>query len=352
MIFCIMNFMNIKKISSMICLSAFVSLTSCDTDIESVGINEPTIEEQNPTMHTAYLQQLLQYKQQSHQVVFGWFDNADKQPASQGQLISAVPDSLDYIVLTHPDSLTANELKSMRSLRQEKGTRTLYEINFKQFVERYDALKQAFSEDPANKGKEFKLQLNTFLVDSIQYRLSLADRYGYDGVVMNFSAQLPLYMTPMEQDFYLALENDVLGMAKDWKERHSDKMLVLSGMPTFIKDKSVLKLASYIIIPAQGTTNAGALRYLINKAMADGVPTNKFVPMVDLYSLDKADVKTGYWGKTFAAIGAARVVAMASGGYQLAGLALGNINNDYYHAAFTYPVVRQAISIINPSVKK
>lgn len=145
-----MNFMNIKKVSSMICLSAFVSLTSCDTDIESVGINEPAIEEQNPTMHAAYLQQLRQYKQQSHQVMFGWFDNADKQPASQGQLISAVPDSLDYIVLTHPDSLSASELKSMRSLRQEKGTRTLYEINFKQFVERYDALKQAFSEDPAN----------------------------------------------------------------------------------------------------------------------------------------------------------------------------------------------------------
>jgi hypothetical protein len=45
-------------------------------------------------------------------------------------------------------------------------------------------------------------------------------------------------------------------------------------------------------------------------------------------------------------------VAAYHKGLTIAGLAIEQANNDYYHANFTYPTVRQAIGIINPSVKK
>lgn len=72
-----------------------------------------------------------------------------------------------------------------------------------------------------------------------------------------------------------------------------------------------------------------------------------------MYSLDATDTKTGYWtNNQYAALGAARWAITEHTNYDIAGLSLVDINADYYHSAFTYPVVRKAISIINPSVKE
>lgn len=348
--------MNKQKLKNIIPLTVFIvllGLVSCQQDIESVAINEPGIENQNPTAYQAYLQQLMQYKKSKHKVVFGWFDNSVKKPASQGQLLSAVPDSIDYLVLTHPDSLTQTEQMLMNENKRKRGIESLFEINFKTIADRYDAEKQTFEEKEENKGKKFSIDFNTYLVSKVATLLLLADKYNYDGIVVAFSAQMPLYMTPQEQNRFLSIENDVLGMAKDWKERHPNKKLILAGMPQYIKDKTLLQQIAYIIIPCEQITNEGAMKYILNKAIAEeGVPTDKFVPMVEMTSIDKADTKTGYWTKQEAVIGCAHVVAAQHNNYNIAGVAIKNMNNDYYHSNFVYPLVRQTISIVNPTVKK
>jgi hypothetical protein len=169
---------------------------------------------------------------------------------------------------------------------------------------------------------------------------------------MAFNAKTKIYMTEQEKAVQRALENAFLGIAKDWKERHAGKVLVLAGKPQNVDDKTILDAASYIIIPCDEATNEGGVIYNFNKAAVEGVPSEKFVPFVMLYSTDATDTKTGYWGDRFAAIGAARFCAAVHSGYKVAGLALGNINSDYYHANFVYPVVREAISIVNPTVQK
>lgn len=337
---------------SMFCLAAVFFMGSCDTDIESVDINEPGIEKQNTELYASYLANLRSYKAGNHKAIFAWFDNSAKNPASQGQSIIAIPDSLDYLVLSSPANLNTRELSEITKIKEDKGIKTLYEISFFTIKNAYDAAKQAFEENAENKGKPFTPDFNTYLVDTVQARLALCEQFGYDGIVMTFSAKTKIYMSEEEKSEAIALENDFLGIAKDWKNRHADKTLVLAGRPQNVEDKSILELASYIIIPCMDATNAGGVTYNMNKASVEGVPANKLIPLVSLYSLDNTDTKTGYWGKTYAALGAARFVASEHSSYKMAGLALDNINNDYYHANFVYPVVRKAISIVNPTVKK
>jgi len=341
---------NITHLMFGIAMSFFI--TSCDTDVESVDLNEPGIESQSNALYNAYLNNLRTYKNSAHKAVFGWFDNSVKSPASQGQSIVAVPDSLDYLVVTNPSNLNAREYTEIGTILDSKGIRTLYEINYNTISAAYDAEKQAFEEDPANEGKTFKPDFNSYLVEKVQEQLTYCEQYDYAGVVMTFYAKTKLYMTEQEKATQRALENDFLGIAKDWKERHAGKMLVLAGKPQNVDDKTILDAASYIIIPCTDATDEGGVTYNFVKAAVDGVPTNKFVPLVMLYSTDPTDTKTGYWGDRFAAIGAARFCAAVHSGYKVAGLALGNINSDYYHANFVYPVVREAISIVNPTVQK
>ncbi|SFG05411.1 glycoside hydrolase family 18 [Prevotella sp. KH2C16] len=342
----------IKNIAySMACLAVAFFMASCDTDIESVEINEPGINTQNAELYASYLTSLKAYKAGAHKAVFGWFDNSVRNPASQGQSIVAVPDSLDFLVLGSPMNLNDREMQELALLKEQKGTKALCEISYTAIKNAYDAEKQAFEENKENAGIAFPKNFQTYLVDTVADRLSLCERYGYDGVVMGFTAKVKIYMTEEEKAEALALENDILGIAKDWKERHADKMLVLSGKPQNVEDKSVFDLASYIIIPCEEAANQGGVVYNFNKAAVDGVPTEKFVPLVSLYSLDSSDTKTGFWGDQYAAIGAARFCAADHNSFDVAGLALNNIQNDYYHANFVYPVVRQAISIVNPTVK-
>lgn len=332
-------------------LAVAAGFASCDTDVESVDINEPGIENQNSQLYQSYLENLRAYKQSDHKMALAWFDNSAKMPASQGQSIIAVPDSIDYLVLGDPADLNGRELYEANQIREQKGTKIAYEVSYTAIKNQYDADKQAFEENADNADKTFT-SFNNYLVDSVSARLEAFDRFGYDAIVMTFSAKLKTYMSETEKQEELALENDFLGIAKDWKARHADKDLILCGNPQYVSDADVLSAAKLIVIDCTSTTDQGSAVYNLSKAAVDGVPTEKFVPMVNLYSADDTDTKTGYWGTQYAALDCARLVASENSGFKTAGLAMKNINADYYHANYTYPVVREAISIINPSVKK
>ena len=343
----------IKNIAySMTCLAMILLMGSCNTDIEPVDINEPGIDKQNPELYAKYLTSLKAYKNSKHKVVLGWFDNSAKMPASQGQNIHSVPDSLDYIVLKYPADLNEREYKEITNLRQQKGTKVMYDISFETIKSTYDKALKAFNENPANQGKAFTA-FNSWLIDSVQVKLALCDRYNYDGVVMSFEGKVTIYMTEAEKTKMLEQENVFIGIAKDWKERHTNKTLILAGKPQNITNQEIFTMASYIIIPCQSATTEGKLAYNMGKAAVEGVPTDKFIPMVSTTSLDATDLKTGYWvNNVVAVLGAAKWVASDHTGYQIAGLAIDNVNTDYYHANFPYPTVRKTISIINPTVKK
>src|SRR5574344_1355821 len=131
------------------CLLVSATFTGCSkwTDTESITINEPGIANQNSELYAQYLTKLKAYKASKHKITIGWFDNSNKLPINQAQHISAVPDSLDYISLMTPDTLTKAELDEIATLRQDKGTKVIYTINF-------DAIKLVYD----NRAKDYEAE--------------------------------------------------------------------------------------------------------------------------------------------------------------------------------------------------
>jgi hypothetical protein len=337
-------------------LAYFVSLLifcGCNdwTNAESVDINQPGIENQNPELYSQYLSNLKLYKASVHKITIGWFDNSNKLPINHAQHIIAAPDSLDLISLIYPDSLSQGELGEMTSLRESKGTKIIFTLNFDAIKLIYDTRVNDLKN--SNNTNSILPDFNSFLVDSVKHALSLVKEYNYDGISIAYNGKPKLYMTDAEKITYSGYENAFLGIATDWHSRNIDKMILFQGKPQNIIDQTIFKDYSYIIIPSMDVVSEAGMTYNISSACSEGIPTDRFIPMVQTTSLDQSDVKTGYWSNGSYAITGASVWAAAEHiGFTVKGLGFYNVNNDYYNPAFTYNHVRNAIVTINPSLKK
>ncbi|KGF53320.1 glycoside hydrolase family 18 [Prevotella amnii] len=338
---------------SMVCLSIAITFTfcSCNTDVETIKINEPEISTQNAKLYDNYLTKLRDYKASKHKIAMAWFDNSHLYPNSQGQQIKAIPDSIDYIVLTNPYSINKENLENMIKLREKKSMKFLYEISFEKIKAVYTLQKKAFFEVPENKNKKYK-SFNDYLTDSVKISFDICSKYNYDGIVISYNGKFKLYMEDSDKKLLSEWENNFIGMAMNWAKKHIDKTLIFQGKPQNVINKEIFKLSKYIIIPCLEEVSEAGVMKCINSAVVEGVPLNKFLPAVMMYTFDTTDSKTGYWvGKKYAVLGAAKWASAQHELYDIAGLAMININSDYYHPSFTYPVVRKAINILNPSIK-
>ena len=77
-----------------------------------------------------------------------------------------------------------------------------------------------------------------------------------------------------------------------------------------------------------------------------------FIVSASTVSLDTTDKTTGYYNALRALSEAAYWVTEPSAEFTKAGLAIENMQNDYYNATNTYQYVREAINIMNPAPKK
>lgn len=197
-------------------------MSSCDTDVEPVDINQPGIERQNPELYQRYLASIRAYKASNHKIMMVWFDNSQAVPFTQAQHINAIPDSVDYVVLTQPSMMTEQLLQEIDEVRNQKGMKVVFQISCDDIKAAYEAQKKAFMAKSENAGKKFR-DFNGFLVDSVNTQLHLVDKYNYDGVIMGFNAKLTHYLNDQEKAEAIALENVFLGISKDWKVRHPKK---------------------------------------------------------------------------------------------------------------------------------
>ncbi len=343
------------------CFVLSVCFTGCSnwTDTESMKINESNIQNQNPKLYAQYLTKLRAYKDSEHKIVISWFDNSNKLPINQAQHILALPDSLDYVSLMTPDTLTQSELDEIANVRENKATKFIFTIDFEAIKLIYDDRAKDFEAKKAKaeaEGKPFTLtypDFNSFLIDSVKTTLKLVDKYHYDGINVAYNGKLKLYMSDEDKVTYTGYENDFLGITLDWHSRHTDKILFYQGKPQNMIDQSILSDCKYIMLPCTDAVSSAGLVYTTNCACVQGVPTDKFIPIVQTTSLDNSDVKTGYWSNSVHAIsGAATWVAEEHSDFSITGLGIYNISTDYYHPAWTYNYVRTAITTINPSIKK
>ena len=290
-----------KKSFKGIALAAFsvLALSACSdwTDSESIKLKEPGIDEQSPELYAKYLKNLQEYKNSDHKIVYGWFDNSEKVPFSRGQHMSDVPDSLDVIIATTPD-LAEFELEDIANVH-EKGTKVFYSISYDNILKEHT--------DKVKEGTETSA-FSAYL--SAELNRLIALEAPFDGIVAEYRGSNPI-------------------------------------------GQSVLSSFDHIILITNDVTDVAQLGIeALQALMADGVPADRFIVSASTVSLDTTDKTTGYYNALRALSEAAYWVTEPSAEFTKAGLAIENMQNDYYNATNTYQYVREAINIMNPAPKK
>ena len=123
--------------------------------------------------YTKYLENLRQYKADTeHKKVYAWFDNSEKNLFSRAQHLTDLPDSLDAVVLIHPENLVERELQEIESIRSNKNTKVIYSISF-------DEIKAAYNQSMESEAEAEPIAQDflSYMVDTLQHALSIADKY-------------------------------------------------------------------------------------------------------------------------------------------------------------------------------
>lgn len=320
-----------------------LAFTSC-TDVESLDITRPTPQEQNPEAYAKYLSNLRDYKNAEHQVVYAWFDNSEKTPASPAHHITSVPDSVDVISMMTPE-LSDFEKADIEAVHQ-KGTKVVYTIS-------YDDIKAAYDELVAADETGTNVQsFETYLKSEVDKLIAYAP--AYDGLIAKYVGQNPTFMEEDVKTEYKKYQDIFLNAIKTWKEANKDKILVWMGKPQNLISRTILTSCKHMILDTQGVRDTYQILLEVTKALVNDVPTNNLVFAVSTTSTDASNKEVGYWGTGDNALRALYEVAYwatvnDTDAYTKAGIAIYNVQNDYYATGGGYTYVKEAINLMNPA---
>lgn len=326
----------IKPIAGLFILGSMV-LASC-TDVEGITINESNIKDRNPEAYAKYLSNLTAYKASEHKVVYAWFDNSNKEPFSPAQHITNMSDSIDVISMMVPE-LADFEKTDIETVHQ-KGTKVVYTVS-------YDHIKAVYDELAADEKNTSLEAFDSYLQKELTALLAYSG--DYDGIIAEFSGANPDFMSATDRAAYQATQTVFLNAVSTWKAGNTDKELVFCGKPQNLIDKSILGSCKHVILDSKGASTSAQLDLLVNEALEENVPADRFVIAVSTTSVDTADKKTGYWGSQRALSEVAYWVTGVNAGFEKAGIAIYNVQNDYYSTGGASTHVREAIDIMNPS---
>ena len=349
--------------------AAAISFASCSewTEPESVGFHYTTLEEKNPELYKAYFQSVRDYRDSDHKVVIAKFDNKATTPAGRAEHITCLPDSVDYIILYNPE-VSAAIADEMREVRELKGQKVLYQIEYKAIENEYKAYAEAWNDahqpaegedeevpsDPA----DTLISLNNYVSDAVKARTAYLAEYGYDGVNIVYSSRNPASCTEDALDELKAAQAAFLAPIAEALASCPDALVFFEGTPQYILENvEIVENADYLIIPATGAVNEYELSYELGLANRHGNrPSDRFVVLVTTRSLVDPALTDGTFSGTdrngkemTAIIGAAEWTAKSTSGVVKAGIAVENAQNDYFNLSEVYYNIREAISIMNPS---
>lgn len=350
-----------KYISSALVVAALgVTMTSCDdwTDPEHVDLDYGTIDTANPEAYVKYLENLRAYRNSDHKLVYAWFDNAETAFGSQGHRISAIPDSVDVIVLGNPDKVTNQLVQEMFEARTNKGQQFSYVIDFDAIKADYTALCEQLAakriEFTKINGEDAEIpeelkdpEFLKYLSESCTARLKYFNAVGFDGIVAGFAGKPTNHMTQEELNAYRDQSALFLGIIQDWHQRNPSVAIDLLCKPQFINSPLLSDARRVFLVESLDATSADSYSYYV--ALADNtVPESKLGVLASVPDHTGADEKLGYFSNgTLAVNGMAKWAA----GQNIGAVGIYNTGADYFLTNGFYTNVRYVIETVNPSAK-
>ena len=189
-----------------------------------------------------------------------------------------------------------------------------------------------------------------FLSKEIEKQLAYAAPF--DGIILKFIGQNPKYMTAEDKAAYTASQNIFFNAALNWINKNEGKFLSLQGKPQNVVDKNILSKFLHLIIEMYQVTDKNKFTLAIQDCLETGVPTDRFIMAVSTPSLDTSDTSTGFIGTERAIIETAYWITADTQEYDKCGIAINNVQNDYYQTSGNYHNVKKTINIMNPAPTK
>lgn len=368
----------IKYFASALMVAAFGSaFTACDdwTEPEHIDINYSTVEDAEN--YPAYAAALRAYRNTDHVNVYAWVSINENGPVDQSQRLTSLPDSIDVIVLSTPSEIHPTVLSDMKKVREVKGMKVMYQIDFdgikashttlcenlskerSDLQLEYDALINAAETDEEKEALAAELAgklealtdpvLEDYVLENLTSSLNYVKSKGLDGVLFAFDGKASNHLTASELAEYNAQQLVFLGAARDWHKRNPQLSYDFLGKPQNVTDKEMLNEFNMIFL-RQGldATNVNLYTYYLTLASVEGVPAERLGMMTTYVSADPDDATTGVFSDgSYALDGFANWVVSAN----VACVGIQNVQNDYFNPTFAYPHVRAIIQAANPNIK-
>ncbi len=368
----------IKYFASALMVAAFGSaFTACDdwTEPEHVDINYTNVE--GAENYPAYAAALRAYRNTDHTKVYAWVNINENGPVDQSQRLTSLPDSIDVIVLSTPSKIHPTVLSDMKKVREVKGMKVIYQIDFDDTKAAYAALCENLAKERSDLELEYDALINAaetdeekaalaaelegklkslanpvfedYILENLTSSLNYVKSNGLDGVLFAFDGKASNHLNDAELAEYTAQQLVFLGAARDWHKRNPQLMYDFLGKPQNVMDKEMLNEFNMLFL-RQGldATNNNLYTYYLTLASVDGVPAERLGMMTTYISNDPEDTQTGvFTDGSLAVTGFTNWLVSAD----VACVGVQNVQNDFFNRTFPYPHIRALIQAANPQIK-
>jgi hypothetical protein len=309
------------------------------TTPESLEFEKNSIQQADPELYRQYCEAVREYKKSDHKVMYVTFENV--QMAGNGShKITMLPDSVDYVQL-HDLTLAEDILKEMDSMRENLGTGFVARFSYNECLSEYEALKAAEPELPA---------FEEFLGEEFAEVTAKVAEYGLDGFTFAYTCGNPYEMTSAGRNAIEQEQELVFQMVAEWLDANSDKAFFFEGYPHYILVDGVVDAADYVILPTRSERSTGDLAYMALQAVNSGKISKdiRFIFAVETPSFVEEEYLVGQFvlGEQIP-LAADWMTEDAS--FDKSGLAVWNVQRDYFGTKKIYSNVRRAIKTMNPN---
>lgn len=167
-------------------LAAVLFMAGCHEAVEpeAIDVNYSSFEDADPELYARYMQALREYKAGSHKAVFVTMSVPENGAPTthRTQHFTAMPDSVDFIVVNPVPSVLCQTLVDEIRKVHEKGTRILFNIDLQTFENDWT---QVLKEDPTLSEEDAL----AYLGGRVGEQIALVDRWGYDGFIFTYTGK-------------------------------------------------------------------------------------------------------------------------------------------------------------------
>jgi hypothetical protein len=269
------------------------------------------------------------------------FDNVEK-ISNGSHNIAMLPDSVDFVQL-HNLEIAEPVLKEMDAMREKLGTRFVLRFSYNECLAEYQTLEPTEPEAGIPTFEDF------FAGQFAKVTAKVAE-YGLDGFTFAFTCGNPYEMMSSDRSALEQAQQMAFPQVAEWIGANADKKFFFEGYPHYILVDGVVSAAEYVILPTRSERATGDLAYRALQAVNSGKVSKhtRFLFAVETPSFIEEEYLVGNFvlGEQIP-LAAEWITTDAS--FEKSGLAVWNVQRDYFDTKKIYSTVRRAIKTMNPN---